>query len=627
MKNGWLTKKLGELCEIELGKTPARGNSAFWDEKRETSNVWLSIADLLNAEDNVVLDSKEYISDKGAAISKIVPKGTLLVSFKLTLGRLAFAGRNLYTNEAIAALTIFNERDLLKEFLFYFLHFFDWVKAAENDVKLKGMTLNKAKLKLLEVHFPKSLTEQKRIVAILDEAFEGISAAVANAEKNLANARELFDSYLNSVFTQKGKGWAEKPIAQIATKIGSGATPRGGQESYKSEGVPLIRSMNVHDRKFKYDDLAFLGDEQAEKLDNVIVQNGDVLLNITGASVARCCQVPDDVLPARVNQHVSIIRPIQSIVSPQFLEYALTARPNKDRLLGVGEKGGSTRQAITKAEIQEFQLAYPPFDAQAAMTSRLDELSIETSRLENIYQQKLDALAELKQSILQKAFAGELTSSMALPNVVAAKKAAEIESVLPEFSANVLAFAHYQHALQKKDKTFGRVKAQKILQLTESIGGIELGRKPMKDAAGPNDFHHMLKAEDWAKSNRFFEFVSRDGGYDFKKLPRYDEMLARAIASVKPYQDKLKKVVDLVLPMNSRDAEVFATVHAAWNNLILDKQPVTDEAIIREARENWHSEKLRIPEDDFRKAIRLIRNKGLVPDGSAKRVGGQDTLL
>ncbi len=123
MKKGWQTKKLGDLCEIELGKTPARANKSFWDEKREASNVWLSIADLLNVEDKIVVNSKEYLSDEGVAISKNVRKGTLLVSFKLTLGRLAFAGRDLFTNEAIAALTIFNERELSKEYLFYFLHF------------------------------------------------------------------------------------------------------------------------------------------------------------------------------------------------------------------------------------------------------------------------------------------------------------------------------------------------------------------------------------------------------------------------------------------------------------------------------------------------------------------------
>jgi type I restriction enzyme S subunit len=306
--------------------------------------------------------------------------------------------------------TIPNEKLIDREFFYLYLisDLFqsDLLSVADRSAQAG---FSKPDIARFEVPLP-PLSEQKRIVAILDEAFEWISTAVAKTEKNLANARELFESYLNSLFTLLGEEWVEKPIAQIATKIGSGATPRGGQESYKSEGIPLIRSLNVHDRKFKYDDLAFLGDEQAEKLDNVIVQKGDVLLNITGASVARCCQVPDDVLPARVNQHVSIIRPIQSIVSPQFLEYALTARPNKDRLLGVGEKGGSTRQAITKAEIQEFRLAYPPLDAQAAIASRLDKLSGETSRLEAIYQRKLESLAELKQAILQKAFAGKLAA-------------------------------------------------------------------------------------------------------------------------------------------------------------------------------------------------------------------------
>ena len=152
MKKGWISRPLGELAKIELGKTPARARKDLWDDKRESGNVWLSIADLLTIQNNIVKDSKEYISDKGAAVCKIVPKGTLLVSFKLTLGRLAYAGRDLYTNEAIAALSLYNENELTKEFLFWFLQFFDWQKSAENDIKLKGMTLNKAKLKALTVH-------------------------------------------------------------------------------------------------------------------------------------------------------------------------------------------------------------------------------------------------------------------------------------------------------------------------------------------------------------------------------------------------------------------------------------------------------------------------------------------
>ena len=155
MKQSWEMKRLGELCQIELGKTPYRGDKSNWDTEKETENVWLSIADLLNTDGNFVSDSKEYITDKASNISKVVTGGTLLLSFKLTLGRLAFAGKDLYTNEAIAALTIRNEKEIDKYFLYYFLSWFDWNAAAEGDVKVKGKTLNKAKLKKIEVQLPK----------------------------------------------------------------------------------------------------------------------------------------------------------------------------------------------------------------------------------------------------------------------------------------------------------------------------------------------------------------------------------------------------------------------------------------------------------------------------------------
>ena len=274
MKLHWQSKKLGELCEIELGKTPLRANAAFWDQGRVTSNIWLSIADLLKAEDNVVTDSKEYLSDKGAEISKIVPKGTLLVSFKLTLGRLAFAGRNLYTNEAIAALTLFNEKELSKEFLYYFLHFFDWVKAAENDIKLKGMTLNKAKLREMEVHFPTS-AEQKHIVAILDEAFDGIATAKANAEKNLQNARALFESYLSSMLLSKK--WQWKTIGDVCEKVEYGSSAKS-----KVEGsVPVLRMGNIQDGYLDWEKLVY-SDDRAE-IEKYSLRKGDVLFNRTNS--------------------------------------------------------------------------------------------------------------------------------------------------------------------------------------------------------------------------------------------------------------------------------------------------------------------------------------------------------
>lgn len=276
---------------------------------------------------------------------------------------------------------------------------------------VSGLTvpkLNQGNLREIPIPVP-PLSEQQRIVAILDEAFENIATAKFNAEQNLKNVCELFESYLQSVFAERRCGWVENKLKAVTTKIGSGATPRGGEGSYKTEGVSLIRSLNVHDLFFKYAKLAFLDDMQAAGLSNVEVLSRDVLLNITGASVARCCIVPDDVLPARVNQHVSIIRPQPNKLAPEFLHFLLISKYYKDKLLKTGEEGGSTRQAITKAQIEDFTISYPEsIDEQMAVVAKLDAMLVETQRLESIYCQKITAIAELKNSLLHKAFAGEL---------------------------------------------------------------------------------------------------------------------------------------------------------------------------------------------------------------------------
>ena len=141
----WKIKKLNDICEIRLGKTPSRGETKYWDKEKKTKNVWLSIADLKFTKDMYINDSKEYITDAGAALFNPVVKGTLLMSFKLTIGRLAFAERTLWTNEAIVALPIKNKNIITKEFLYYALASIDWDKLTENDMKLQGRTLNKKK--------------------------------------------------------------------------------------------------------------------------------------------------------------------------------------------------------------------------------------------------------------------------------------------------------------------------------------------------------------------------------------------------------------------------------------------------------------------------------------------------
>ncbi len=155
--------------------------------------------------------------------------------------------------------------------------------------------------------------------------------------------------------------WSPIRLGEACTKIGSGATPRGGSEVYLETGpFALIRSQNIHNDGFHHDGLAYISEEQARELSNVEVLRDDVLLNITGDSVARVCQVDNGVLPARVNQHVAIVRPDRDRLDPRFLRYFLVSPDMQSKLLSWAGSGG-TRNALTKSMIESFDV-YAPED-------------------------------------------------------------------------------------------------------------------------------------------------------------------------------------------------------------------------------------------------------------------------
>ena len=179
--------------------------------------------------------------------------------------------------------------------------------------------------------------------------------------------------------------WDFRPLKDLAIKIGSGSTPAGGRESYHETGVPLIRSMNVHFRGFDPTGLVFLSEEQAKQLANVIVQANDVLLNITGASIGRVTTAPPDMAGARVNQHVTIIRSNPSLL-PRFLANYL-ASPSIQRMID-SIQVGATRQALTKAMIEQFEIPVPPIAEQEKIVAKINELMALCDHLEAQQQER-----------------------------------------------------------------------------------------------------------------------------------------------------------------------------------------------------------------------------------------------
>lgn len=238
---------------------------------------------------------------------------------------------------------------------------------------------------------------------IISNTIEKVKLIVEKRKSQVKALEKLTHSVFLDMFgnpIKNSKGWDIKSCKDITNKIGSGATPRGGKSSYKVEGISLIRSMNVYNNRFNYKELAFIDEEQAAKLDNVEVYKNDVLLNITGASVARCCVVPDDVLPARVNQHVSIVRGNDEIINNVFLNYLFTNQTYQNFLWSLATSGGATRQAITKKQIENLPIIVPTLKKQEDFANKIHQIEKQKS----LIQTSILEFDNLHNSLLQRAF-------------------------------------------------------------------------------------------------------------------------------------------------------------------------------------------------------------------------------
>jgi type I restriction enzyme S subunit len=257
-------------------------------------------------------------------------------------------------------------------------------------------------------------------------------------------------------------------LGTVCKKIGSGATPTGGKETYLDRGeYTLIRSQNVLDFTFSYDGLAYINKSQAGKLNNVAIENDDVLLNITGDSVARVCQVPNHLLPARVNQHVAIIRPKSDILSNTFLKYYLLNPIFKSHLLNLSAVG-ATRNAITKSMIEDLDLLIPSLETQYRISSILSSLDKKIENNLNTNQ----SLKEISGTLFKEWFA-----NFNYPNADGKRKHSELGEIPESWRVNGIGeICYVQNGYAFKSKDFqeqGEVGIIKIKNINRNVVDIQ----------------------------------------------------------------------------------------------------------------------------------------------------------
>jgi type I restriction enzyme, S subunit len=395
MKAGWQTRPLAELCEVF--------GDGDWIESKDQSVDGIRLIQTGNVGEGVFKDRGEkarYISEetfKRLRCTEIFEGDCLISRLPDPAGRsciLPDTGERMIT-AVDCTIVRFNTKQALPEFFNYYTQSRDYLSTVDGETT--GTTRKRiSRSKLAEVPIPvPPIPEQQRIVTLLDEAFDGIATAKAHAEKNLQNARAIFESHLQSVFTQRGDGWVERRLDEIAEF--SQGIQVGVRDQKNAPEVGFVRFIRIVDYTQGTDDIRYVQNPGSRywvnKADLVMVRYG------TPGLIGR------GVEGVIANNLFKITVADKSLLN-DFLAYAL-GRESVQRYLST--QGASTMPALTFKQLGAVVVPYPKALAeQAAIVSLLDTIHGETQRLESVYQQKLTSLDELKKSLLSRAFSGAL---------------------------------------------------------------------------------------------------------------------------------------------------------------------------------------------------------------------------
>jgi type I restriction enzyme S subunit len=401
MREDWEYEPLGNVCDVIGGGTPSKRNPAFY----EGDIPWASVRDMRNE----FLSSTEFcISSEAIASSstKVIPERNVVIATRVGLGKVCVLQQDTAINQDLRGIIPKNGNLDIRYLFRWFQSIASLIEGEGTGATVKGVKL--PFIKSLRLPLP-PLQEQKRIVAILDEAFAGIDAAITNTEKNLSNARELFESYLNSVFGSKLQ-WSNKKLEDVvesSCKLSYGIVQPGKEVA---DGLPVVRPTDLSKKTITLDGLKRIDPGLAYSYQRTTLTGSELLLCVRGSTGAISVS-SEELKGANVTRGIVPIRFDPSLIFDEFGYYLMRSPSIQDQ---IKEKTyGAALMQINIRDLRKIVLKVPRLETQKSIVASLDEISPELSKLESIYIEKLKALAELKQSLLQKAFSGELTAEFA----------------------------------------------------------------------------------------------------------------------------------------------------------------------------------------------------------------------
>jgi len=401
----WQAKTLDELCKIARGGSPRPIKEYLTDAPGGVN--WIKISDA-TASTKYIFSTKEKIKPEGVKRSRMVHEGDFLLSNSMSFGRPYIMKTSGCIHDGWLVLT--DKSGLLDQnYLYYFLG--SSAAYRQFDARASGSTvrnLNIGLVRSVEVPLP-PLPEQERIVAILDEAFTAIAMATANAEKNLANARELFENEIYRVFSQPGEGWSATTLRNEVDFL-AGFAFRSSEYTELADGIRLLRGDNIVQGKLRWEGAKRLPWEGVGEYAKFNLMENDVVLAMDRPWVTaglKIAAIQESDLPCLQVQRTARLRAglelhwnylLHLLRSKAFIQYI------------IGGQTGLGVPHISGKQILDFEFPRPSISEQQAIIDEINALSTATTSLQAVYCRKQDSLTELKQSILHKAFTGELTA-------------------------------------------------------------------------------------------------------------------------------------------------------------------------------------------------------------------------
>ena len=360
MKHGWEIKKLGEVFDLQMGKTPSRDNADYWGG----SNVWISIADLKN---KYIGESKEYITDKAVADSKIkrINSGVVIMSFKLTVGRAAITTTDVYTNEAIMAFNLKEGYDLLPDYIYYYLRGYKW---SGTNKAVMGLTLNKATISENIIAIP-PLSVQSKIVLELD----GINGILEKKREQIKELDALAQSIFYDMFgdpIQNEKGWEVKRLGDVCSIIGGYAFK---SELFKENGIPVLRIGNINTGQLRITPIVYYKEDS--NLEKYLVYPRDLVMSLTGTvgkdDYGNVCILDNTFSKYYLNQRNAKFT-LSECILVDYLKYFLQNKEIKSQLVGVNR--GVRQGTIANRDIERLPIPLPPLPLQQAFAAKIEAI-------------------------------------------------------------------------------------------------------------------------------------------------------------------------------------------------------------------------------------------------------------